>query len=589
MDSQGEQATRGLGAAMLTASDPLSPSDMTSPTDEVALVPPRPPATPDRRPQLGWTAPGSLAADDAFAAYLRGGLNAMGRVPGPWGLAIIDPARDSVLLATDPIGIQPVFWARTADGHVAVSARIAALADRPDVPDSLDHEGILLAAPVNLAGEAGLHRTHFRAISRIPMGRAVEFTPDGACRHHRYYDPAQIQVDESFSLDDCTELLAERIDAAVRRNTGSRAVYGAHVSGGLDCTAVACRAHQVLKESGEGLRFGYSWAPAETEVPRFPGDERDLLDDVSRVEGLPIRRTAQGPHGHWHDALDPNRFPYSTHGRERFLLPRMRQDGVEVVLSGWGGDELASFNGRKILPHLFRRGQWRELARISTTGMTTGGRYRRARRAARTLAHTAFNQLPDPISGLRHPIDHLAETRLNREIDAELRAAWPAVADLRRDGLRRLNSCTDPHEFQLLLLTAGHIQHRTGGWFQTGELFGIRYRYPLLDLGVVEAALSLPWFAYLSRGWQRIAYRRAVAPWVPDTVAWNLRKVEPALYFPPTGPAQLPEQPAATPFVPDDPRYADTMALIRLCHQKATNRGRVNPDLRVRARPEAAV
>ncbi len=100
---------------------------------------------------------------------------------------------------------------------------------------------------------------------------------------------------------------------------------------------------------------GYSWAPDEREVPRFDGDERSLLDDVAAQESHPdriwSRRTSSGD---WYFELDRDRYPQTTHARERFVLPQAQANGVRVMLSGWGGDELASFNGRNVLRHLTR-------------------------------------------------------------------------------------------------------------------------------------------------------------------------------------------------------------------------------------------
>ena len=632
-------------------------------------------------PRLVWAAPGSQAVDQVLAGYRAGGLAGLARVSGPWGVVLWDPQRRSHVIATDPIGVQPMFWARTSGGAIAVSSRIAVLADRPDVSEDLDHEGILISEARACTGEAGLEHTRFLAIRSIGMGRAIEVGSQGRITRHRYYDPRQIEVDESLSLEDCSDLLVERIDAAVRRSVQGEHRFGSHVSGGLDCTTIACRASQVLGERGQALVAGYSWAPSEEEIARFPGDERDLLDAVTAQEGFPIRRVSRGPHGRWFFERDPNRYPQSTHNRERFILPVAQQDGIDVMLSGWGGDELSSFNGRVVADHLFRTGQWGQLLRIGASNVRRKpGRARRVRGAARLLAGTAFWQLPEQITSWRHPGDRKAEAELDREIDDALRSVSELAADLRRERYRRFQRMTDPHDYQLELLTGGHLQHRTGGWYQTGELFGIRYRYPLLDLGVVEAALSLPWYAYRSRGWTRIAYRRAASTWVPAEVAWNLHKVEPALFFPPTAaagtanadagdraaasrqteagepsgrstgadsrpaapgeplaaadpsaagvsagqvrpenrasetgpggsaeladrggtagageqrtedaPAGAAEQAALVRFEVPDPRYRETMRVVGLSYRRATQRGRVDPDSRVQARPDAAV
>ena len=209
------------------------------------------------------------------------------------------------------------------------------------------------------------------------------------------------------------------------------------------------------------------------------------------------------------------------------------------------------------------------------------------------MAGTAFWQLPDPLTNLRHPSDVWPEWKLDREVDREIRSMSALAADLRRERFHRFSRTTDPHGFQLALLTGGHLQHRTSGWYQTGELFGIRYRYPLLDLGVVEAALSLPWQAFRSEGWTRVAYRKAAASWVPDEVAWNLHKVEPALFFPPTEPKKpqpaADDLPAIQPFAVPNPQYRRAMQIVGLSYRRASSRGRVDPGRRVQARTDAAV
>lgn len=98
-------------------------------------------------------------------------------------------------------------------------------------------------------------------------------------------------------------------------------------------------------------------------------------------------------------------------------------------------------------------------------------------------------------------------------------------------------------------------------WYQTGRLFDVSYRYPLLDLGVVTAALRLPWWAYWSQGWKRVAYRLAVEPWVPASVAWNASKIEPALSFPPE---VRPVRRAATvtPWTTADERFYEAMRVV---------------------------
>jgi asparagine synthase (glutamine-hydrolysing) len=549
------------------------------------------------RPRLLWAAPGSIAVDEVAAAWARRAhLADLGQVGGPWGVVLWDPSARAHVVAVDPVGVQPLFWARTADGRVAVASWLAQLVDRPDVDDALDPEGILLDEGQGIFGEPVLHRTRFRAVQRIPWGRALVVRPDGATSLRQHWDPrARSGPDPTLSPEDCAELLAERVDAAIRRLLpADDAAVGAHVSGGLDCTAVACRANQLLRHEGRrGLVAGYSWAPHPDEVPRFAGDERSLLDAVAAAEGIEVRTVRLDGSGDWFLGLDHDRYAQSTHVYERFVLPQARADGVQVLLSGWGGDELASFNGRAVTRSLVRRGRldlvWRHATRRAS--VAAGGRVGLAR-TARSFARAVQPELPKRLARrMDRPelraVDAEAAT-LADELDGALRAWSPLAADVRRDRAEAFLAAGDHHAYQLLLLTGGHLQRRTGWWYQTGRLFDVSYRYPLLDLGVVTAALRLPWWAYRSEGWNRLAFRRAVAPWLPPDVAWNPTKHEPALHSPPTPRARTrtTPPPAAAP----RPVESEDLRTARELVDRTYRRGgrRTDPDARVVPRPEVA-
>ena len=136
-----------------------------------------------------------------------------------------------------------------------------------------------------------------------------------------------------------------------------------------------------------------------------------------------------------------------------------------------------------------------------------------------------------------------------------------------------------------MLLTGGHLQRRCDGWYQTGRLFDIFYRYPLLDLDVVTAALQLPWWAFCSQGWTRTAFRMAVEPWVPPSVAWNVTKSEPALFAPTEG-EPVGQLPRPAQHRPDDERYQQMLDVAR--RVSMATRGTARPPQPVRARADAA-
>jgi asparagine synthase (glutamine-hydrolysing) len=445
-----------------------------------------------------------------------------------------DPNRHQYLLAVDPIGVQPLFWARCGSGRLVVSSWLDRLLDESGVDTSLDVEAVLWDRRVGLRVESFLDRTHFESVRKLPWGRVLHLPPGGEPRLSQYWNPRDLPgPDRRLTLGDAAELLRDRVDEAIRRllPDDPAVVVGSHVSSGLDCTSIACRASALLRERGRGLRAGYSWSPSDAEQPRVAGDERDLLDLVSTRHGFPVRRLPPVTGPDWYDGVDPHRYVPATIQQERLVLPVAAADGIDLMLSGWGGDELASFNGRMVVNRLVRRGRLATARRVVDDRITlTADGPVGLRRRLRHFGGAVFEALPDSARAVRHPRRAALERSHQAAVESILAEVSPVVAELERERRRSLAAVRDHHDLQLLLLTNGHLQHRTTWWHQAGHRFDLRYRYPLLDLDVVTAALSLPWWAYLDQGWRRVAYRTAVAPWVPAEIAWNMNKSEPSRF-----------------------------------------------------------
>jgi hypothetical protein len=226
---------------------------------------------------------------------------------------------------------------------------------------------------------------------------------------------------------------------------------------------------------------------------------------------------------------------------------------------------------------------WRQSA--ERLHVSTGARPSTAR-TARAFAGRVWSALPERVTDLRDRESARLMRRWEADLLTRLEAFSPLAAESYRARRDLFGSVRDHHEYQLALLTSSHMQHRTSGWYQTGRLFGVEYRYPLLDVGVVEAALRLPWWAFLSTGWNRTAFRLAVEPWVPASVAWNPAKYEPANFWPP----ERVEVPRSTPVperaAPTDARVREALDLVESMRRPVQRR--ISDTARVQVRPELA-
>ncbi len=80
---------------------------------------------------------------------------------------------------------------------------------------------------------------------------------------------------------------------------------------------------------------------------------------------------------------------------------------------------------------------------------------------------------------------------------------------------------------QFNLITDGHIQHRTENWALVGGRHGVVYRFPLLDVRLLEFCLAVPPEQYVHDGWTRYLYRMAMAGVLPEKIRWRPDKLAP--------------------------------------------------------------
>lgn len=415
----------------------------------------------------------SSAAVKAFRSAQADGLR---DTSGCWAFAV--QSGEELALATDALGTQPLYWSRRPCRCVLVA---------PNLHD-LESSEPLRASRAKV--DRSVHtETSRRDVRCVPPGTLVTIAPDGSETLQRYWHPEMVAAPTEESLDKACRDLESAIRAAVKRQIPTVGT-AAHISGGLDCSTVAALAHKELRQRDSALAATYSWSPDPGLVGPMVGDEREIVRDVIKTLGVPHHWwnpfTSDSA---WAAYLDRSLYVRDTVAFELYFLPILSGAGVTTVVSGWGGDEFVSTKGRSVAA-------W-----------------------------------------------HASRGRRADSLDARLdQGAWRPRAAYVRDRARWLIDRRDPHRsggdrwqpprvMQERLAGLGHLQKRIRSWNEFGAMWGISYRYPLLDREVVETALQLPWQAFRSAGESRRAMRVVAARAGLTSVAGNRTKDEPALDY----------------------------------------------------------
>ena len=261
---------------------------------------------------------------------------------GMFGFAAWHRARRRLLLARDPFGKKPLYYAR-GQGWLAFASELQALARVPGFDPAIDRDALALylllqyvPAPFSIYRAAKKLQPGSYLSVDLAQERLAEATPTRWFQFEAVEPPAL----GGPSFDERIEELRPRILAAVKKRLISDVPLGAFLSGGVDSGLVAAMVTQELREPLKTFSIGFAGTDESEhhyarEVARHLGTEHheDLLqpDALQLVQEIADR--LDEPNG------DSSCLP-------TYLLCRYTRAHVTVALSGDGGDELFGGYGR---------------------------------------------------------------------------------------------------------------------------------------------------------------------------------------------------------------------------------------------------
>ena len=438
------------------------------------------------------------------ASYLRWGADCPNRLRGEFAFVIWDEVRGSLFCARDPMGIQPFYYSLNA-GQFRFAGDIPTLLDKLQVCDELD-EGY---SGGYLSGEYDPTRSFYRNIRRLPPAHSLTITAAKTVLQ-RYWRPETLGELHYQRPDNYHEHFKHLLGQAVRDCLQGASPVGTHVSGGLDSSAIAVLAARECRSQGMPIPQAFCWLPPpcgeQSEDGEYQAVQRLCRQEALDLHYCPAQTT---------DMLELLQYdatcrPVDLALHQELAVQRKAQEsGVRVILSGWGGDEGISFNGRGYYPELMRRHLWRRLFREARGESPAPVRW--------ILGNALFPLLHPSIQRL---VQHLYHGRRG----AKKSYLHPRFGHKQH----REPPVRGVHEAQLqLLFTLGHLDARIESWAWSGAQYGLSYRYPLLDRRILEFSLRLPFDAFRQNGWNRWFMRQALAGVIPDEIRWNRDKSDP--------------------------------------------------------------
>ena len=417
-------------------------------------------------------------------ALARWGAEALERLEGMYGLAFYRRSENKVLLARDPIGIKPLYWARTPSALLFASEVRAILASGM-VAGAHDLDAV---AGMLAYGSVQEPLTVFREIRSVPAGCWVEVSPD----HDRVYRTGPVTRHWAFpdiaptGDREAVARTREVVEAAVASHLVSDVPVGVFLSSGLDSTVVTALARKTSDrlqtftvDFTDNRDYGEAGLARET-ARRFGVGHTTI--DLSAEHAL-----AAVPD--WLAALDQP----SLDGLNTYVISRaVRGAGIVVALSGQGGDELfGGYPSFADVPSLWRKFR---LARRLPRGLR--------RQAARALSIGRPRAWGDKLQDMAATGGDLRALYLQRRrnlSNRQMRALGfresdaapgfmpaPEIADCRIDPADPIATVSRLETRYYL----GNTLLRVGD--ESGMANSLEIRVPMLDRRVLDAVLACP-------------------------------------------------------------------------------------------------
>jgi asparagine synthase (glutamine-hydrolysing) len=307
------------------------------------------------------------------------GPAAFDKFRGMFALALADTRTGELILARDPLGIKPLFYARRGDGIIFASelkAIVAAVGSELRVdPGTLVASMLYYWVPEQRCAIQGVHK--------LPAGSWARIRPGGAPEVRHYW---RVQDIAAAAAGQPAADLKSVIEESVKAHLVADVPVSSFLSGGLDSSIVTVLAH---RDASSVDAYTITFRPEDQKLEAMP-DDAVYARKVAARYGIKLHEIEISPDivdmlPRMVDSLDePIGDPAAIN--TVLMCEAARENGVKVLLSGMGADEL--FGGyRKHLACLM------------------ASRYHRLPGAVRGPARLAVNSLPVSVGdrGLRYP------------------------------------------------------------------------------------------------------------------------------------------------------------------------------------------
>ena len=282
--------------------------------------------------------------------YEEKGDAMLGDLRGMFAFVLWDSQSKTMLLARDPYGIKPLYYAD--DGWtLRIASQVKALLQSPKVSKLKDPAG---HAGFFLTGSVPEPFTLYQEIRQVPAGCYVRVDETGPSLPKKYFSIATTFGD---SVNGSSQVSIEAaLENSIRHHLVADVPVGIFLSSGVDSTVLAGLASSISSAPVRSITLAFQ------EFKGTPEDETVLADRTAKALGLDHRTrtlTAKEFDEDLDKVLNAMDQPSIDGVNTYFVSKAAYEIGLKVALSGVGADEL--FGGYPSFDQIPKLNRWLQL------------------------------------------------------------------------------------------------------------------------------------------------------------------------------------------------------------------------------------
>jgi asparagine synthase (glutamine-hydrolysing) len=448
-------------------------------------------------------------------AYQKWGCECVKHLLGDFAFIIWDEKNQKLFCARDHFGIKSLFYSKTDKG-IMISNEPNAFFESKWITKQINEEWL-----VNQIWNLGPFdfTTAYNELEILPPAHTLVADANGI-KIERYWELKDKKDWENFSKDELLKEFKKRFTKAVERRLITDFELGCQLSEGLDSNGITgYTAH--LYPLKNIYTFSYHATELNEKTEKIWGRTyKDIQEMIDMYPNLTPLWSTESNFDYFNYKIVEN-LGGSFNVNSQFLphCYLASKNNVRVLLSGWGGDHCVSSYGDFYESELFSKGQFIKLLKLLRDKKTRG-------RGGKPLNN--FIRLIIKHFNSKLYIKYFVLNRLGLENSLIERSQKSLLKDSfikkyklnekLKQFLYNYQARFSTKDYSNRELFEIGVERRIMDSEFTGRMFKLEYRFPMLDVELIEFAYNLPSYLKVFNGVERYAFREIIKGYTTEGI-----------------------------------------------------------------------